>query len=214
VRETTRIYRRFQEEFVESLAVCPWAERARVDGRVRIEVVLEPALRVSAAVETGAALAADPQVEIGLLIYPWATVGREAFEVFVADVRQADAKHHHRAGVPMAMAAFHPHAASDLASPARLVPFLRRSPDPTIQLVRRSALDHVRRGHAHGTGFVDPQMLTPELLFAKPKRALHERVALANHQRVEAEGVESYERVLADIQRDRDETYARLRASP
>src|SRR5262249_32562635 len=36
--EAVRVYRRYQIEIVEALNLCPWAERARLEGRVR-EVV-------------------------------------------------------------------------------------------------------------------------------------------------------------------------------
>ena len=63
---------------------------------------------------------------------------------------------------PFAMAAFHPDAAADLDDPERLIPFLRRTPDPTIQLVRQEALERVRGRHPQGTAFVDPQLFSAQ----------------------------------------------------
>ena len=42
------------------------------------------------------------------------------------------------------VAEFHPLAAPNTASPARLVPYLRRSPDPLLQLVPLAILENVR----------------------------------------------------------------------
>jgi hypothetical protein len=211
-REALRVYRRYQREFVERLSICPFATRAREEGHVRERVLTsgEPDLAETLAVI--AELSADADVHIGLLIYPRASIGRVEFERFVARARAEDAQRWPGGRIPMASAAFHPEADPDLVTPARLVPFLRRTPDPTIQLVRHSVLDRVRRNTDHGTGFVDPAMLDPRALAAAapPAPALHERVAAGNVETIQKMGVEEAERILRDIFRDRSEAYARL----
>ena len=95
-----------------------------------------------------------------------------------------------------------------LANPDRLVPFLRRSPDPTIQLVRETTLSRVR-GDLHGTSFYGPDVLLPG---AGPSSEpdIRERIAQANHDTVSRVGVEAFEAIFQDILRDRDETRLRL----
>ena len=39
--EALRVYRRYQREVVEALNLCPWAERARLEGRVTERVLLQ-----------------------------------------------------------------------------------------------------------------------------------------------------------------------------
>lgn len=208
-REALRVYGRYQRELVEALGLCPWAVKAREDGHVQVRALLrdDPGA-VAALVEE---LADDPTVHVGLVILPLSPRDRVAHERFVADVRERHARAH-GSSPPFAMAAFHPDAAPDLGSPARLVPFIRRSPDPTIQLVRLSVLEELRRPFERGTGYVDPADLAAvETLLAAPaKKPLHERIARSNLETVERVGVEAFEELLADIRRDRDESYAAI----
>lgn len=209
-REAIRVYRRYSAEVVEALGICPWAAKARRDGRVREHVLVEPVADVAAATAVVCDMGRDPTVEIGLLLFPRVALDRAGFESFVAQVRDAYAAEVPRA-VEMALAAFHPRADADVTGPERLVPFLRRTPDPTIQLVRRTALAAVRRSHGHGTGFVDPAEIDfATFLASEPRIPLHERVAQTNLQTVERLGVEQLEALLEEIRRDRDAAYARL----
>lgn len=212
-REAVRVYRRYAEEVVEALGICPWAQKARRDGRVRERVMLEPVIDVRGTVDAARKMGADPMLDIGLLLFPRLRVTRVAFERFVATVREeyGDGE---GCEVEMALAAFHPDAEPDLGGPERLVPFLRRTPDPTIQLVRRSVLANVRRSHGHGTGFVDLSRIDLVNLFASaPKVPLHERVAQQNLETVSSLGAARLEAIFDDIRRDRDESYARLSRS-
>lgn len=204
-REAIRVYGRYEVEVVEAYTLCPWAERSRREGHTRQLVLDEPldADRVLAAIDV---LAADQRVEVGFLLFPCCTLPRVAFERFVSGVRDRDQQR----GAAFAAAAFHPDAAADLSDPYRLVPFIRRSPDPTIQLIRRSVLESVRRPGDGGTGYIDPSSITDLVAFFKnpPKPPLHERVAQANLEQVERVGVAAVEHVLADIQADRARAYA------
>ncbi len=207
-REALRIYRRYQVEVVESLGLCPWAERADREGRVRPHVVLDPAADVARALSVVREIGDDTRIEVGLLIYPRVRIDRLEWERFVRHVRDADAAARPPGSIPMAMAAFHPSAMPDLDDAARLVPFTRRSPDPTIQLVRKSVLDRIRRSDDGGTGFVDPSMLSPEALSVAARPPLHERVHDANLERIRTVGVACVEQLFADIKADRDRSYA------
>ncbi len=71
------------------------------------------------------------------------------------------------------------------AAAARLVPFIRRTPDPTLQLVRASLLDGLRG-------------------------QVSDDVARDNQATVTARGLAALDALLTDIRRDRDASYARL----
>lgn len=207
--EALRIHTRYVVEVVEGLGFCPWAKPAREQGRVLTRVRLADESALESVVEQVSQLEQDSACEIGLLVFPELTVGRIEFQHFAAAVR---AGYDPRAGgEPFALADFHPDATPRLDSPAELVPFIRRSPDPTLQLVRRSALAAVRRGDGPGTRFVDVSTLSfgPEALAPQPA-PLHERVAAANLRQVETLGVEQVLALMTDIERDRDQSYARL----
>lgn len=210
VREALRVNRRYITEIVEGLGLCPWAARAMREGRVQRRVILErgsdelePSLRAMTE------LARDETADIALLIYPRFSVTQLEFERFAARLRERDAARHELGKLPFVMAAFHPDAPADLSDAERLIPFLRRSPDPTLQLVREHVLDDVRG--AEGTFFLDLSSIDfAELPSLEPDRSLRERIATANLERVADIGVAEVERRLADIRRDRDESYTRL----
>ncbi len=214
-REALRVYARYQVEIVEACGLCPWAERARLEGRVHPRVVLaageEEAHAASLAVID--ALAPDETVEVALLIYPRLDLGRPPFDAFFARMRDADARRHPLGAIPFAMAAFHPSAPADTRQPERLIPFLRRTPDPTVQLVRESVLDRVRGRSPQGTEYVDVSALEAFLATAGPPQPpLRERIARTNLATVERMGLEELTRRLEDIRRDRDEAYRALLA--
>ena len=148
------------------------------------------------------ALGEDPSIEIGILLFPRLDVDRPTFERWVAEVRVARPS-------PFAMAEFHPHAAPVLEPTGAFTSFVRRTPDPTIQLVRQSALEHVRRGENHGSGFFDVTMLDAVL----PETSgppLYERVLESNRRTIRELGVAEMARRFDDIRRDRDASYASI----
>jgi hypothetical protein len=212
--EALRVYARYQREIVEGLRLCPWAEPARRAGRVRQRVLLDERPGPARLLEALDAFADDASVDIGLILLPRVRAGRADFERMVARLREFDRQRALGGGPPvrMAMAAFHPEADVDLRSPERLVPFLRRTPDPTIQLVRRSVLDDLRaRDRAHGTAMVDPTAIDlATFLATPPAKALHERVAEHNLATVRSLGAAEVERRIAAIRADRDAAYAAL----
>ncbi len=211
VHEAIRVYRRYAVEIVERFEFCPYAKHSRVQGKTRELVSLDPTLDVERVLPLVHAIADERELEIGLLLFPNVSTPRLELARFVERLRHA-----HQAeptGLVMAMEAFHPDADADLESPERHVPFVRRTPDPTIQLVRHDVLLDIRREGDHGTGFFDPATMSLDALFAKPDRVpLHEVIARANLKTTCAHGVLAIERIYADIRRDRDESYARVRA--
>lgn len=215
VREVIRIYQRYAREIVERFDFCPWATRARREGAAEPHVLLgDDSNDFSGSLQLIDALAARPQISVGLLIYPRFRLGRLDFEHFVRRLRKADGDRYEPGDLPFAMAAFHPHAEPDLSDAERMVPFLRRSPDPTIQLVRCDALSSVRGEPTNGTSLVEVWMLSPAGLAKEEALGVRERIALNNLKTVREVGPSAVETVLADIERDREATYARLGLPP
>jgi|HubBroStandDraft_2_1064218.scaffolds.fasta_scaffold64409_3 hypothetical protein len=207
--ETLRLYRRYELEIVEACDLCPWAARVRREDRLRELVLLQqdpaslgPSLD---AIQT----LSEQEVDVALLIYPRLDLDRSAFDQFAARVRDADVARRALGNVPFVFAVFHPDAVPDIAEPERLIPFLRRTPDPTIQILRSTVLDHVRGMTPQGTQFVDP--LAIGVLDAVAEPSLRERIASANLETTLRIGVEALTRRLDDIARDREETYRALR---
>jgi|SoiMethySBSTD1v2_1073268.scaffolds.fasta_scaffold26825_2 hypothetical protein len=215
--EALRLYRRYAVEIVEAFALCPWAERARRDGQVTERVLCQRGQDTGPALSSVLELARSPRIEVGLLIFPRLAVDALTFEHFTAKLRDQDAERHELGAIPFAMAAFHPDADADLSDAERLIPFLRRTPDPTIQLVRRSVLDRVRGKSPQGTSFADLDALealeaTATGAAAGDQATLRERIARKNHETVRAAGVAALRARLDDIGRDRAASYARLGA--
>jgi hypothetical protein len=213
--EAVRLYRRYQLEIVEACGLCPWAQRARLDDRFRIRVVpqaeprgTEPSL---AAID---ALIADPRADVAVLIYPHFHLGRLEFERFVSGVRDADAPRHPLGCIPFVFAAFHPDAQPDTSDAERLIPFLRRTPDPTVQLLRSEVLDRVRSSTPQGTQFMDLRML--EELDASgvgEQVSLRQRIARTNLATVKDLGLEEVTRRIEAIAEDRRSTYRAIESA-
>jgi hypothetical protein len=215
VAEAERVYARYAREIVEAFDLCPWAERARLAGQVLVEVVAEHEPGEAALLERLAAIALEPRYEIVLLLFPRFERDRVAFERFVAGLREAHARRHPLGKTPFALAAFHYDAPLDASDPERLVPFIRRTPDPTIQVVRLDALERVREKHPQGTAFVDPTGVDlMSLLRREREPSLREKIARNNLDRIRAAGFAAFEARLADIKADRDASYARLARAP
>jgi hypothetical protein len=211
ITEALRLYRRYQIEIVEACGLCPWARRARLEGSLDTRIVIDQG---DAAVESSLAVIADlarnPRIEVAVVVYPRIGLARLDFDRFVARVRDSDVKMHDEGDVPFVMATFHPQATPDVTHAERLIPFLRRTPDPTIQLVRATVLDRVRAGAPQGTQLVDIAAIEAMIASQPTALPLREQIARTNLATTLRLGVAELERRLADIRRDRDETYAAL----
>jgi hypothetical protein len=214
-QEAVRLYRRYQLEIVEACGLCPWAQRARVDERFRVRVVLQAELRgTEASLAAIDALIADERADVAVLIYPRLHLGRLEFERFVSEVRDADAVRHPLGCIPFVFAAFHPDAQADTSDAERLIPFLRRTPDPTVQVLRTQVLDRVRSSTPQGTQFMDLQML--EALDASgvgEQVSLRQRIARTNLATVEDLGLEEVTRRIDAIAEDRRSTYRAIESA-
>lgn len=149
--------------------------------------------------------------EVGFLLYPRLPLSRAEFDAFLARLQAAASERHPIGEAPFALAAFHPDAKLDLDSAERLIPFLRRSPDPCVQAVRMSVLHRVRAGTPQGTQFVDVANLA-ELLAGKAELSLRDRIARANLDVVRNLGASELASRFEEIQRDRQASYAALHA--
>jgi len=195
VVEALRLNSRYVDEVVLAFDLCPWAAKAWAEGQVRQHVILDAAPTPEGVLPFLDALDAQPDVAIGLVIFPRLETRAAAFDAFAERVRRADhARRPNAATEPPApaflIAAFHPRsvAPETFATPPQLVSFLRRTPDPTLQLVRTTVL---RRATGEGT-------------------AVSDDVTRRNFASAGARGGAAVDAVLRDIRRDRDESYARL----
>src|SRR5262245_1157274 len=197
--EVTRILERYLVEVVERHELCPWARAARERGEIAV-AILWAAPAVDAWVTEAERLLAAPATRVAMVVAPEAPMSRPA----LAALRDEMAARIPSAGV----AEFHPDAALDLATPARLVPFLRRSPDPMLQLVPLELLDRVRTYPAVVDLTEQAHMLRD---LAAPSRGdVADAIADANHARVTAHA-QQIAATLDDIAADRRRSYARVR---
>ncbi len=192
---------RYLREFVEALHLCPYARRCRESGKLHRRVVL----REEDAPDAVRAVEALPEdaVEVALLIFPNAAAdgleSAHAFEAFCAGLREQMSRAHGGAP-PFYCVAFHPDLPRDLAGAHRAVQFIRRSPDPTIQLVRAAVLRAVRGSDDGGTRLLDPSTLTLEQLMAvSSPLSLADRIAEANLQALQREGPDAIDALLASL---------------
>jgi hypothetical protein len=196
---------RYIHQFVEALHLCPYAKRCRESGKLHRRVLFsQDPEEVLAEVRSVEALPVD-SVEVALLIFPDAPAnGLESardFDEFASDLRNRilDAP---GGDPPFYCVAFHPDLPRDLLDAHRAVQFIRRSPDPTVQLVRASVLKAVRSGDDGGTRLVDPGKLTLEELMAiSSPLSLADRIAEANLTALQRGGPDRIEALLAALRR-------------
>jgi hypothetical protein len=181
--EALRLSARYVEEVVIGWDLCPWAARAWRDGEVERRVFPSTRPEAGAVAAFVEELAARPRASVGLAIFPRVDLSVAAWDRFAEEVR--------RAGGPFLVAAFHPQPrGADAAPPnaAALVSMIRRTPDPTLQLVRASLIDALAAGGRDVSG----------------------EIARANFATVEARGAAALAALLDDLRRDRDRAYAAL----
>lgn len=210
---TLRVYERYAVEVVERFGLCPWARSARESGSVVLRVLFSA--NQHDFTESIAALAelhhTTSTSDIALVIYPLLDLDRLGFEDFVRRLR-ARAEALQPTLDAFAMAAFHPSAEPDLSHPDKLVPFVRRSPDPTLQLVRKAALSAIK-GLSSGTAFVDVSTLSAlglKALADPAPKPVRERIAEQNLTTVREAGPAAIDAVLRDIAREREAAHQGL----
>lgn len=198
-REQTvrRLLDRYLVEIVEAYELCPWARAARVGGELAVAVLWqEPALDDWVAAAERAL--AEPRTRVAMIVAPEYTGSLAELR----SLRDRVAARVATAGV----AEFHPEAPLDLATPAKLVPFLRRAPDPLLQLVPLALLEAVRAAPPPPDLAAQARMLGGAEI--APRATVAERIAAANHARVSVNPDELAARFAA-IAEDRARAYAR-----
>lgn len=214
-REAIRLCQRYIDEVVLPFDLCPWAAPALRQQRVKIVVLSDlvdaPEQALERAAERGAALLAEcarePRFELVLLLYPRFELGRNDFDHLLRNLRA----HHASAPERFVMAAFHPVADLDTTTAERLVPFLRRSPDPMVQALRQDVWERIDPGRGTGTAFVSLDRFLSGQLDAPADCSPRERVAQTNLETVLSPRGRELMRAIDAIQEDRQRTYATLR---
>lgn len=193
--EVIRLLERYLVEIVERYDLCPWAKGARQKGEVSMEVVWgtpDIATWIAAAKDA----LARPKAAVAMVVAPELTVDRIDLHSIRNEVADA---------IPaVGVAEFHPDAQLDLVTPARLVPFTRRSPDPMLQLVPLALLESVRKTMPAADRLAQAQMLGGRPV--PQRRDAADLIAAANHVTVGG-AVEAMLATLADIAADRARSY-------
>ena len=182
---------RYLREFVEALELCPFARKCRESGRL-VRRVLRGSRPTEATLTAIRELerTTEEEVEVALLIYPEFTAGVRAFDEFRDEVRASLGLFY--------CVAFHPDLPMDLSDANRAVSFLRRSPDPTLQLVRIATLQRVRSGRPTGTFYLDPARTSPAEFSALHRSvSVSEQIAEANLRTLRQHEPKELDRLLA-----------------
>jgi hypothetical protein len=193
--EAQRLLTRYLIEVVERYGLCPWAAPARARGDMRIDVV-----DVDDAATAIDRFLADENASVGLIVLPGFT-GEAAELRGLRDVLLVARGH------SVAIADFHPRVAVDLRDAHRLVPFLRRSPDPMLQVVRHTTLSTFRRPSHMWLANEQAAMMAGKEV-TRPPDPIGD-VATANFATV-CEHRQAIEEALDDIMRDRAQSYDRF----
>ncbi|HET7504323.1 MAG TPA: hypothetical protein VFK02_25050 [Kofleriaceae bacterium] len=197
--EVARIFARYLVEVVERHELCPWARGAREQRQIATAVLWGAPALDAWVTEAERLLAADG-TRVAIVIAPELVTSRTAFRALRDQVA---------ARIPSAgVAEFFPLAPLDLSTPARLVPFLRRSPDPMLQLVPLALIDAVR-AQPPPTAVLAQQAAMLRGTAHAPAPGLGERIALANHATAHAAHA-AIAATLDDIAADRRASYARV----
>lgn len=232
--ETHRLTMRFVDEVIIAFDLCPWARPSLLAKELEIRPILLDFREGDSALLAANQVREEldrvrPSAVLALIVLPLLTATRLEMDALLRAVRTAPSKTPsssepdlvtsaqstgRESESPFALAAFHPDAPLDLATPARLVPFLRRSPYPLVQAVRTEVLGRIDAGRPSGTetlgGHIVAEVARYRSTGKRPPLSPRDRIAVNNHARVRAEGPDVIERVLTDIFRDRDETRRRL----
>jgi hypothetical protein len=142
--------------------------------------------------------AGDDTIDVAFVIAPRFTGGPDAFADWARSIgKQYDGL--------FLVAPFYPCAAESAGS----IQFLRQTPDPTVQLVRRSRLEEIRaQDPPHYADIFELDM--QDLKTKKPPQSVAASVVSHNERMLEREGRAEIQAILDDIRRDRERSYARL----
>lgn len=184
-------------EFVETHDICPFAKRCREQGGLFRQVFLQSTFNAEPLLQTIAELHEPDRtdVEVGLLILPQLTTSYAQMEHATASLRE---RMKERRLQEFFIVAFHPEAPVDTTTPERIVTLMRRSPDPTFQLVRAALLDRVRGG-SNDTRWVDLKKTDLRSPPPPPPPSLSEQIAARNAETVRRLGADRLVELLASL---------------
>lgn len=219
--EVLRINGRYNAEIIEALDLCPYAAPARVAGSSIRRVLWDATLSVEAVLRVTDELADAADLEVAQVIFPLVRVSAADMLTFGQAFGEANAQRARDAYEAAAgkrpnrrptfvHAVFHPELPYKTDTPAQLVPFFRRSPDPFVQLVRLTVLDDIHSRRPRGTQFFDGSLEDlSRLLAEKPVKSVTELITDENHRLATEEGaLGRISSVFRDIVEDRDRSYA------
>jgi len=197
-REALRLHERYHREVIERFSVCPWAKPARADGRTRTHVVIDASCAPEELIPILAEWAADEKVDVAFVIAPRFAGDAGAFAGWATSITNLHSE-------VFLTAPFYPSVPDSAGS----IQFLRQTPDPTVQLVRRTRLEDIRaQDPPHYADIFDLDLR--ELEADRAPREVAALVVAHNERMIEREGRAEIQRVLDDIREDRERTYARL----
>lgn len=175
VAERARHWAREYAALVARFDLCPWAGATLANDELWVaacdEADVEDAL---------ARFAAAPTAVIGLCVLPAFAGDLTALRRLRGRLNAAPI------GKTLALAEFHPDAPLDQTDGQRLIPYLRRTPDPTLQAVRHATLAGVRKN----TSIMDPAAQAAVLAGkpVAPVRDIGDRITDANFARMQRDG--------------------------
>ncbi len=199
IAETLRLHERYLKEVVERFSVCPWAKPARLEGRLRAHVVLGRQVDIPTLRPVLEQWGLDPNAHVGFIIAPRFEGDAPAFSAWATSIEELT-------GGAFFAAPFFPNASNAQG----MVHFLRQTPNPTVQLVKRTVLEPVRAQDPPHYADIFALTLT-DLEAPEPPRKASDAVLAHNQQTVEREGRKKLQAIIDDIRRDRDESYGRKR---
>ena len=216
-RQVRRILNRYLVEVVEYFGLCPWARAARENAEIAVAVVLGaaptkrreqygdqglPATVEHQALVAGTQLIALPTTKLAIVV----VIDPQCDRIALRELRTKAS-----AAIPSAgVADFHPDADADFATPARLVAFLRRAPDPFLQFVPFAILDAVRGGVQTVDRAAQLALLATKgtgCPVALPREDIGDVIAGRNHARLAPDRGAEMLAVLEDIEADRERSY-------
>lgn len=174
----------YLRDFIEAFDVCPFARTCRERGRLHRAVLLGHGEALTAEIDAAvlAVQGGDPGIEVALLLLPEIGLEPAEFEALATQVARRVAATLQARGERLAfhIVAFHPRHPFRDDDAHRLVGLMRRSPDPTLQLVRATVLDALRGPPTETKRYVALEDLADLPVPGPPSRSLSTRIAEAN----------------------------------
>ena len=200
---------RYLYDFVEGEAFCPFAREGRKRNETTRVVHWASELDAEPLIRMMIEIARDESQVVAQVIFPCIQVEPGAWGAFCTEL--TNRAHQEMGGRDvLALAALHPDMPYRQGTPFSLIPLFRRAPDPTIQWVRLSSLEALSKGREKGSTFVSPEEMMALVAEGPQPKPLYDRVAEANERAANRIGIEQVEALLADMNRQAQQDYARL----